>query len=101
MKAERNIEADVRASLHNEWPNLPIFGLRSYAFEIDNSKKRVLLTAIFNRPISAEDKEQFWVIEGILATHLDDEWVVSTEFSHAGDERTPRMGQIIWFPFNG
>ena len=97
MANKRNMAAVARTSIRNEWPDHPIPGLAIYAFRVDEPSKEITLRAIFFNTASDDAKDQLWEIDGILSTHLDDDWVVSTQLVEHGGPDNLGHDEEIWF----
>jgi hypothetical protein len=93
-----DIETIVISTIQSEWPkNIPD-ALVFYTYKIDKIKKRVDLCVDFTEAVIDTTKEPFWEIEGILATHLDDDWMVATEFAVRPNGHRLEPGEVVWFP---
>lgn len=97
----------IAMAVESEWPDPTPKHLVVYSFDIDPESKKILLNAYFDAPISDDEEENMWNIEGRVADHFPDEWRVNTKIeilttSHIpdifrsgtlyrrGDKETPR-----------
>ncbi len=98
MSKRDNIIDLVTLCIGDEFPAEPVAELRFYTWRIDEVARRVDFGAYFQRPPSDTTKEPFWEVEGILSTHLDDDWIAHTRFLDTNEGEHPGPQDQLWFP---
>lgn len=79
----------IEMAAGSEWPNPTPTHLAAYYFDIDYSSKKIFLTVYFDAPISDDEEENIWSIEGRIADHFSDEWRVGTKIQVITADQTP------------
>lgn len=78
--SEWTYEELVIASAGSEWPDSPPTRLVSYLVMVDRHAKELWLTAMFDGPVSDDDRDEIWAIEGAVGSQLPDDWQANTKF---------------------
>lgn len=68
----------VIVSVVEEWPMSPPTNLVSYSFAVDRDAKDVSLTAVFDGPISDDDRDEILALEGAVGGQIPADWQANT-----------------------
>lgn len=88
----------VIVSVGEEWPRSPPPGLVSYSFSVDRDAKDILMTAVFDGPISDDDQDEILCLEGAVGGQIPDDWQANTLRVRLGQGEitTPGLSTVIF-----
>jgi len=87
----------VIVSVVEEWPRYPPKNLASYSFAVDRDARDVLLIAVFDGPITDDDRDEILALEGAVGGQIPADWQANTRLVLLDQETTaPGPSTVIF-----
>lgn len=88
----------VIVSVGEDWPGSPPKNLVSYSFTVDRDAKDVLLIAVFDGPISDDDRDEILALEGAVGGQIPADWQANTRLVllEEGEATAPGASTVIF-----